>query len=279
VGSVRALCLFASLCSGMFELRQCAHNGRSSNDIQPGFKTQYCGVLAVNYHLSLSMADRTTSALHSIHKASSSLLKCLGEPFTRPNPPSSPSMDYSLPAPLPIITQLIASGLGDRTAAQVSSSFITHALAFKASCESKMRETCRLLAGIPSGEDPAQWQLRIRAVFARQYHARLEQWKEAALSRTHLHVLNIRQHLPVGRLGEEKTLFNQVSLVPPLPAMLLAHHVSLKSAIPILEYAFGENPSPSGADRDFLAKLCSMTRRQIDVWVSYWFIRIRHTYQ
>jgi hypothetical protein len=155
------------------------------------------------------------AALRRIQQTSSSLLKCLGGPPACSTPLAPLPVDVSLPSPLPITGQLVATGLDERTAVEVSSVFSKYALTTKSKWESKLQETCRAYESMTSSRDEViVWHERVRAVVARKYLENLEHWTQEAVSRARAHVVTISYRgARVSRRCREKTPFNQVSNV------------------------------------------------------------------
>ncbi|KAI0654244.1 hypothetical protein C8Q70DRAFT_1029633 [Cubamyces menziesii] len=189
-----------------------------------------------------------------LKRLSSSMLRT-AQRFPRPvsSPTTStPAADLVLPPPGPIISQLVALGVGRDAAESVSSAFLRAASRLKSGCEADFRRRWKSLGTRRRYFQDDQSASLLSTAYTNIYTKQLNDWTTYLLEDVTPRVLRaqaLRTTCLAGpsRNSQQRRPFNQ-------------------NAIPVLEAFFAQNAFPSRLEKYELASKCDMEYRQIHVW-------------
>ncbi|KAH7907999.1 A mating type protein [Hygrophoropsis aurantiaca] len=201
---------------------------------------------------SISLQDSTSNIVTSILNIAESILsqppiRCLAasQSYHRHSP-----VTVVLPKAQSIRPMLIQFGVASDWAGDLDSAYQTRASELRKSYEAGITRLCSDLAHHPSIAHTAS-DAKIIGSLTTVYERKLAEWVGDIVSKVKDHISSAsRKGAPAGH-----------------------SHGSLKPAssfnqeyVPLLEHYFEENPFPTRADKDFLAKKSGMEYRQIHVW-------------
>ncbi|KIM88655.1 hypothetical protein PILCRDRAFT_813626 [Piloderma croceum F 1598] len=188
-------------------------------------------------------------------------IKHITEPWVEtrtvsPVAPNAPviSISLDLPAPADITPALINLGLKHSVVDQLNDTYLRVADELRTTTMDNLRKTISSLATLPdcAQDSPMKTQENVfRAYKARYEHAlasMVESYLQGAKER-------------ISQNGGEGASMSLHEHTRKTKAKQFNHYY-----VPLLEHYFAENPLPSHADKNFLAKKCAMTFRQIHVW-------------
>ncbi|KAI0082086.1 homeobox-domain-containing protein [Panus rudis PR-1116 ss-1] len=164
-------------------------------------------------------------------------------------PSSHRDIRYTAPYPRPIVKDLIAIGLSQEKAEDLSKFYLHHATLLKKAYESNIRSAWRIV-GVPTALFTSEeLENRLRSVITAQYLSKLDHLYQELVSA-------LRRQLSALYSGGRVETFADSKRKPQFK----------QSAVPLLEDAFAHNAYPSRDEKIRLANQLGMDYKQVHVW-------------
>ncbi|KAH7930420.1 hypothetical protein BV22DRAFT_1000695 [Leucogyrophana mollusca] len=162
--------------------------------------------------------------------------------------PGHSPVTITLPEPQSLLPVLLSLGAKSEWAQEIDQAYRRRASELRQGSEAAVSRLCSDLVWHPS-LNASGFQEKVISVFSELYRKRLGECSEDVLRlvKDRIFVKGQTATTPVTRSQKPPTPFNQ-------------------EYVPLLEHYFDENPFPTRADKDFLAKKSGMEYRQIHVW-------------
>ncbi|KIJ26903.1 hypothetical protein M422DRAFT_37807 [Sphaerobolus stellatus SS14] len=205
------------------------------------------------------LGSETVSALSGALAVANSICESLDTPFPEISTSRAQEIPldlhaYRLPSPQPLLQQLSRAGISAFTASKINDAYLRTAEGLKVKSEGILRESWSKLFSVQQHPDvmPAINLCKQMFEFQRKtYLSTLAQWEEQAIK---LANSQIGSH---GASSAEA----QSSVQPKKPKRQFKSEF-----LPLFEFAFEKDRFPSREDKKHLARISSMSYRQVSVW-------------
>lgn len=198
-----------------------------------------------------------------------------------PSRTSAPSTSFTdvaqLALPNPLAPQLSSLGLPSETVDRMSATYMRMAEELKNTTENIIRTAYLKLISIPrlAGSMPLEdIQQQVFDSHRRNYENTLCNWAKEATDMVakRIHTPTSNTLIPNGddklRKSSAKTSKRQFKSVNHLHTSACTHSQLEQEYLPLFEFAFEKDRFPSREDKKHLARISSMSYRQVCVWVS-----------